>query len=214
MDLAVDHLTTTEAAVAAGVTLPQINRVIDEKILPDDCYSTSPARTVRADACLLIAFYFETADWLTASARLQTIRNAVAHRKAHRHTWAQWEHYAVNENFLTVRFADLWKNVGERLEKLIAAEKMVVEDPEILGGTPVIRGTRVPVHRVAAIFVAGTPMARILKAYPSLTAEQVELASIYAKAVPLRGRPKRSEFPAGTKILSVRRGKLKRRIEG
>jgi uncharacterized protein (DUF433 family) len=209
-----DQLTTTEAAVAAGVSLPQINRVIDEKILPDDYYSTSPTRTVRADACLLIAFYFETADWLTAGARVKTIRGAVAHRQAHRHTWAQWKHYAVDEHFLTVRFADLWKNVDDRLERLIAAEKMVVEDPEILGGTPVIRGTRVPVHRVAAIFDGGTSMERILKSYPSLTAQQVELSSLYAKAVPQRGRPRRSDFPAGTKIQSVTRGKLKSRIAG
>ena len=91
---------------------------------------------------------------------------------------------------------------------------MVVEDPEIMGGIPVIRGTRVPVHQIAAVFEAGTPMERILKSYPSLNAQQVELASIYAKAVPQRGRPKRVEFPVGTKILSVTRGKLKSKIAG
>ncbi|MDP9038276.1 MAG: DUF433 domain-containing protein [Acidobacteriota bacterium] len=210
MEAIMEHLTTTEAAVAAGVSLPQVNRVIDEKILPDDWYSTSPTRTVRRDACLLISFYFETADWLTASARLQTIRNAVAHG----HTWEQWKNYAVDDHFLTVRFADLWKSVDGRLRKLIVAEKMVVEDPEIMGGTPVIRGTRIPVHIVAALFDAGTPMERILKSYPSLTGLQVELASIYAKAVPQRGRPKRREYPAGTKVLSVKRGNLKARVAG
>jgi uncharacterized protein (DUF433 family) len=205
-----EHLTTTEAAVAAGVSLPQINRVIDEKILPDDCYSTSPTRTVRTDACLFISFYFETADWLTASARLNTIRSAMAHG----HTWAQWKHYAVDEEFLTVRFGEIWKNVDDRLQQLIAAEKMVVEDPEILGGIPVIRGTRVPVHLLAAAVDAGTSIERILKAYPSVTKQQVELSSIYSKAVPQRGRPKRAELPAGTKIVSVTRGKLKSRIAG
>ena len=62
MDSLMDNLTTTEAAVAAGVSLPQINRVIDDRILPDDWCSTSPIRTVRTEACLLISFYFETAD--------------------------------------------------------------------------------------------------------------------------------------------------------
>ena len=208
MDAQMQNLTTTEAAVAAGVSLPQVNRVIDEKILPDDWYSTSPTRTVRTDACLLISFYFETADWLTASARLQTIRNAVAHG----HTWEQWKNYAVDDHFLTVRFADLWKSVDGRLRKLMAAEEMVVEDPEILSGTPVIRGTRVPVQIVAALFDAGTPMERILKSYPSVTESQVELASIYVKAVPQRGRPKRREYPAGTKVLSLKRGNLKARV--
>ena len=57
-------------------------------------------------------------------------------------------------------------------------------------------------------------MERILKSYPSLTESQVELASIYAKAVPQRGRPKRTEYPAGTKVLSVKRGNLKARVAG
>ena len=97
---------------------------------------------MRTDACLLISFYFETADLLTAGARLQTIRNAVAHG----HTWKQWKDYSSEGLFLTVRFADLWQKVDRRLRTLMAAEKMLVEDPEILGGTPVIRGTLVPVH--------------------------------------------------------------------
>jgi uncharacterized protein (DUF433 family) len=210
METLMDNLTTTEAAVAAGVSLPQVNRVIDDKILPDDWYSTSPTRTVRTDACLLISFYFETADLLTPGARLQTIRNAVTHG----HTWEQWKNYSIEGGFLTVRFADLWQKVDRRLRTLMAAEKMVVEDPEILGGTPVIRGTRVPVHTVAAQFDAGTPMERILKSYPSLTEAQVELASVYAKAVPQRGRPKRREYPSGTKVLTVKQGALKSRIAG
>lgn len=210
MEAFLERLTTTEAAVAAGVSLPQINRVIDEQILPDDWYSTSPKRTVRTDACLFISFYFGAADRLTATARLQTIRDAVAHGR----TWAEWKHYTTQDGVLTVRFNDLWKEVDGRLRTLVAAENMVVGDPEILGGTPVIRGTRVPVHTVAAVREAGTPMERILKSYPSLTEAQVELAVVYAKAVPQRGRPKSLQMPVGTKVLSVKRGKLKAQMAG
>jgi uncharacterized protein (DUF433 family) len=92
--------------------------------------------------------------------------------------------YAVDDRFLTINFAALWKDVDGRLQKLLGAERMVVEDPEVLSGTPAIRGTRVPVHQVAALFDAGTPMVRILTSYPSLTESQVEPASIYARAVP------------------------------
>ena len=209
MDTLMENLTTTEAAVAAGVSLPQINRVIDDRILPDDWYSTSPVRSFRTDACLFIAFYYETANLLTASARLQTIRNAAAHRSS----WENWKDYVVGDHFLTVRFGDLWKTVDERLHKLAAAESMVIEDPEILSGTPVVRGTRVPVHSVAALLDGGTPVKEILQAYPSLTESQVELASIYAKAVPQRGRPRRMQFPAGTKVLNVTRGRLQTRVD-
>jgi uncharacterized protein (DUF433 family) len=92
----------------------------------------------------------------------------------------------VADHFLAVRFGDLWKTVDERLHKLAAAESMVIEGPEILSGTHIVRGTGVPVHNVAALFDDGTPVKEILQAYPSMTESQVELASIYAKAVPQR----------------------------
>ena len=65
-----------------------------------------------------------------------------------------------------------------------AALDLVVRDPEILSGTPVIRGTRVPVYDVAASVEKGFPIEEILDDYPSLTREQVELAAHYAKLVP------------------------------
>ena len=46
--------------------------------------------------------------------------------------------------------------------KLDEAHALVVEDPEILSGTPVIRNTRIPVYDVAASVAAGLPMDRIL----------------------------------------------------
>lgn len=196
METQIERLTTTEAAVAAGVSVPQINRIIDEKILPEDLYSTSPTRSFRTDAALLIAFYFETADSLTTNARLEAIRNA----KMRCSSWSEWKDCTVGDQYLTIRFSDLWKEVDGRLRRLSEARQMVVEDPEILSGTPVIRGTRVPVHDVAAQLDAGVPMERILKSYPSLSASQVELASIYAKAAPQRGRPRRLSIPGATRI--------------
>jgi uncharacterized protein (DUF433 family) len=162
-----ERLTTSEAAVAAGVSIPQIHRIIDEKILPETLYSTAQLRTFRTDACILIAFYFETAEWLTAQARLRTIRDAMAHCGS----WEQWKDCIVEDSFITIRFLEIWKGVE--------------------GRTPVIRGTRVPVYDIAAAIESGTPTNKILRSYPSLKDWQIELSQIYAKAVPLRGRPKR-----------------------
>jgi len=183
-----ERLTTSEAAIAAGVSVPQIHRIIDEKILPEDLYSTTQMRTFRTDACILIAFYFETAELLTAQTRLRTIRNAMVHCGS----WREWENCVVEDHSITVHFSEIWKGVAERLGQLRKAHEMVVEDPEILSGTPVIKGTRVPVYDIAAAVDAGTPKERILKSYPSLKDWQVELASVYAKAVPPRGRPRRT----------------------
>jgi hypothetical protein len=62
---------------------------------------------------------------------------------------------------------------------------------------------------VAALFEAGNGLKEILEMYPSSEESQIELASIYAKAVPQRGRPKRMQFPTGTKVVSVTSGRLK-----
>jgi uncharacterized protein (DUF433 family) len=187
MEIPMERLTTSEAAFAAGVSIPQIHRIIDEKILPENLYSTAQMRTFRTDACILIAFYFETADSLTAQARLRTIRDAMAHCGS----WEQWKDCTVEDSFMTIRFFEIWKGVEERLRQLAKARQMVIEDPEILSGTLVIKGTRVPVYDIAAAVDAGTPIEKILKSYPSLKDWQVKLSPVYAKAVPPRGRPKR-----------------------
>jgi uncharacterized protein (DUF433 family) len=210
MEALMERLTTSEAAVAAGVSIPQIHRIIDEKILPEDLYSTTQMRTFRTDACILIAFYFETAESLTAQARLRTIRNAMAHCGS----WEQWRNCVVEDHSITVRFLDIWKGVEERLHQLKKAREMVIEDPEILSGTPIIKGTRVPVYDIAAALDSGTPVARILKSYPSLKDWQVELASVYARAVPPRGRPKRTPTSMGMPKGSLTKKRLRTSLGG
>lgn len=204
-----ERLTTSEAAVAAGVSVPQIHRIIDEKILPEDLYSTTQMRTFRTDACILIAFYFETAELLTAQARLRTIRNAMVRCGS----WREWENCVVEDHSITVRFSEISRGVMERLHQLTRAHEMVIEDPEILSGTPVIKGTRVPVYDIAAAVDAGTPKDRILTSYPSLKDWQVDLAPIYAKAVPPRGRPKRVSSVGGRRG-SITKKRLRSSLSG
>jgi uncharacterized protein (DUF433 family) len=210
MEALMERLTTSEAAVVAGVSAPQIHRIIDEKILPEDLYSTTQMRTFRTEACVLIAFYFETADSLTAQARLRTIRNAMEHCS----TWEQWRTCHVEDRSLTVRFGAIWKAVDQRLRQLTKARQMVIEDPEILSGTPVIKGTRIPVYDIAAVFDSGTQVERILKSYPSLKEWQIELASLYARAVPPRGRPKRAAHRGSVKVTVTKKRLRKSSIGG
>jgi uncharacterized protein (DUF433 family) len=71
-----------------------------------------------------------------------------------------------------------------------------------LSGTPVILGTRIPVYDIAASLSAGIPTERILRAFPALDAEKIELAKIYTAANPPRGRPRAHvERPAGSVII-------------
>ena len=192
MEALIENLTTNEAAIAAGVTVAKINRMIDKRILPKKLYKTSLNRTLRKDACLWIAFYFETEEVLTSAARMKAMRGALAHN----HSWTELRHCKFEESrTVQVLLSSIWEDVDRRLSQLKDAQEMIVEDPEILRNTPVIRGTRIPVHDVASLVDAGTPLQEILEIYPSLTPSQIGLASIYARANPQRGRPRRRSFP-------------------
>jgi uncharacterized protein (DUF433 family) len=50
--------------------------------------------------------------------------------------------------------------------------QLVTTDPEILGGTPVFRGTRVPVAVLFENLADGLSLEEILESYPTLKREQ------------------------------------------
>jgi uncharacterized protein (DUF433 family) len=199
MPAEIELLTPPEAAVVARVTVRDINRVIDEGILPERFYTLEGGRRLHVAACPLVGFYFHAAKALTAEERSLLIRRLserigpemecrpVAHwRKISRP--ADW---TVHDGFLTVSLWEFVTSAEDRHEKLAEAREMVVEDPDILDGTPIIRGTRIPVYDVAASIAAGLSHERIRSAYPALDERTTELAAIYAEATPPRGRPRR-----------------------
>ncbi len=183
-----EMLKTAEAAIVANVEPSYINRAIDENILPSVYFRRENGRSVRADACALIAFYAETAKLLTAEMRKEMI-NSLIDLQNQMHREGPAPDMLIHDGVVTVDFGPILKRTREALERLSEARDMVVTSPDILGGTPVIRGTRVPVYDVAAV-AAQIPIDEVLKDYPSLSADQVDLAKLYAKANPLRGRPK------------------------
>jgi uncharacterized protein (DUF433 family) len=57
-----------------------------------------------------------------------------------------------------------------------AKPSVVHSDPEILGGTPVFVGTRVPVKNLYDYLEAGDPLDDFLHDFPSVTREQAVAA--------------------------------------
>ena len=58
---------------------------------------------------------------------------------------------------------------------------VVVSDPDILGGTPVFAGTRVPVQALLDYLEAGDPLAEFLEHFPTVSREQAVAALELAK---------------------------------
>lgn len=59
----------------------------------------------------------------------------------------------------------------------------IVVDPRIMGGKPVIRGTRIPVYLILELIANGWTIDDILKEYPHLTREDVLATVRYAARV-------------------------------
>lgn len=59
----------------------------------------------------------------------------------------------------------------------------IIIDPQICGGKPTIRGTRIMVKNILGMVVGGYTMAGIIEAYPELTNNDVTAALEYASQV-------------------------------
>lgn len=56
----------------------------------------------------------------------------------------------------------------------------IMSDPAILGGKPIIKGSRISVEFLLELFASGATRNDVLKAYTHLTSEDIEEALRYA----------------------------------
>jgi uncharacterized protein (DUF433 family) len=70
-------------------------------------------------------------------------------------------------------------------------DRYIVRDPEIMGGMPVIRGTRISVYSVLARLAGGNRVDDLTSEYPEIPRAAFEAAAVHARTHPRRGRPAR-----------------------
>ena len=75
----------------------------------------------------------------------------------------------------------------------------IIQDPEIMVGKPVVKGTRIPVERVIAHLAHNPDLNDLFAAYPELSVEDVKACLAYAHAAlgrrPSRPTHKRADRP-------------------
>ena len=59
-------------------------------------------------------------------------------------------------------------------------EELIVSDPKILSGKPIVKGTRISVAFILQCFASGMTTEEILHGYPTLTHEGIIAALEYA----------------------------------
>lgn len=82
------------------------------------------------------------------------------------------------------------RRLSEEAQRYAAARERWIEvNPDLKGGEPVLRGTRITAHGVAQRLDGGETLDELREDYPDLPVEAFETARIYARAHPRRGRP-------------------------
>lgn len=69
----------------------------------------------------------------------------------------------------------------------------IVSDPRILGGKPVIKGTRISVELIMNFLSAGMSINDILVEYPELKKDEIQLAVDYANKLVKKVRTKEDD---------------------
>jgi uncharacterized protein (DUF433 family) len=87
------------------------------------------------------------------------------------------------------------KSFREIVDRNLAAfrwgRKRVVSSPEILGGEPVFRGTRIPLRHVASLFRKGVSENEITEDFPQLNARDLAYARLFSRFGERPGRPRK-----------------------
>jgi uncharacterized protein (DUF433 family) len=208
-----------EAAYIANISARDVNRVVDEDIIPRDLFAIKEGRKFQALACALASFYFKEEDQLTKTARQRVIFSFTDRCK-------NFENYAkylslsvpirnieweVDLKTFKVELGEYASQVKQRMQLLAEAESMVSSNQEVLAGEPVFNGTRVPVRTIAAWLEAEIPSEKIKESYPSVTDTMLRLAPIYVETNPRRGRPSKfGEINPAWKLKSSSTVKLKK----
>ena len=187
--------TPTEAAVLTGLTLKAVNNAIDKKTIAAVA-GEEGGRLLDARALVSLALERRLADRVAPELRRQVFE---ALASSPRNT------VSLEGGLVKIDLRESRREVAASLRDLRRARRLVVSDPDIMGGEPVFRGTRVPVHMIAAQLAQGSTSAELLASYPRLTAEMIRLAPVYAAAYPLRGRPRQQPWRDRQPVRRARR---------
>lgn len=183
--------TPTEAAVASGVTVKTVHREIDEGPLKAARKPSGRKRLLLEEDLLYLAVAkrFDARLVQLTSRGRDKLHDVIV--EYCRRLPLQKRDGPRFGGALSLDLKDAIEEVRSKLTLLGQARKMVVEDPEIRGGEPCIRGTRIGVYEVAGMLEQGATEEELLAGYPSLKHQQFALSRIYVRAYPRRGRPLR-----------------------
>jgi uncharacterized protein (DUF433 family) len=170
----------SEAAALSGASRTTVKKAVDQRVIPT-C-------TVRSQS-------FIEADDVAVLAMFEVLAGVglfVKHKRAVR-SWLR-DSPELPELELTdglvIRKLGRVDEARERARRYARLrDEWIVRDADVKGGEPVLKGTRVGVHSLAARIADGESDEALDEDFPHIPKEARDVAVQYAQANPRRGRP-------------------------
>jgi uncharacterized protein (DUF433 family) len=179
-------LTRREVAEVTGLSIGVLDKAIEQKIVT--VYRRRNQSFVRGDDLAVVLLLQNTSLPLPITVKRQ-IKRWVHDTKPYQR--AEGAELPISDT-LIIRWLPAVSdtiNAAETYAKL--RDQWIESHPQIKGGEPVIRGTRIGVRGVAQRMDQGESVESLMEDYPQIPAEAFRAAQTYAKAHPRRGRPVR-----------------------
>ena len=181
-----DGYTPAQAAAVTGLPLAAVHKAIDSRLIrPRAARSGATVRRLLTkEQLIFLQLEAEGLRLLPVGTRREIAESIQRSPKTERL-------HVANGTALLIEIGSARRRVESHLKQLARIEEMVVSDPEIMRGTPVFKGTRIPVDLVADMLAQGAAAKEILEGYSTLNEEKIAIAPLYMRAFPRRGRPSR-----------------------
>ncbi|MGH2903704.1 MAG: DUF433 domain-containing protein [Solirubrobacteraceae bacterium] len=191
-------LTRREAAEIGRVPLNAIDKAIEQGVVKPKRLAGKPLLPAHEVALLVLLRQIDIALPSKAKGRL-------------RRWLAQSQPQAVGSELElseALRIA-MTEDVAQTIERAEAyarlRDRYVERNPAVMGGEPVITGTRVPVRTLASLIEMGETREVLREDYPHIPEEAYAVAVQWTHANPRRGRPIRPWEPAASRPAPKRR---------
>jgi uncharacterized protein (DUF433 family) len=177
-------LTRREAAEIGRLPLNAIDKAIEQGVLKPKRSKGKPLLPAHEVALLVLLRQIDVA--LPAKAK-GSLRRWLTHLQP----LTVGSELALSEALRVAMTEDVAQTI-ERAESYARLRDRYVErNPDVMGGEPVIAGTRVPVRTIASLIEMGETHEVLREDYPHIPEEAYSVAVLWAHANPRRGRPTR-----------------------
>lgn len=177
-------LSRREAAEIGGLPLNAIDKAIEQGVLKPRRKGGRPLLPAHEVALLVLLRQIDVALPSKAKSRLRRWLAGLQPATV-------GSELALSEALRIAMTEDAAKTIERAQSYACLRDRYIERNPAVMGGEPVISGTRVPVRTLAQLIEMGETQQTLREDYPHIPKEAYELSVLWAHANPRRGRPKR-----------------------